>query len=66
MTNGKTGADQSPASQSLASAWLLKAVSFLPLNFDELKQMRKVYTKAKAAVLLERSKELVKWLKGKL
>jgi hypothetical protein len=33
---------------------------------DELKQMRKVYTKAKAAVLLKRSKEPVKWLKGRL
>lgn len=33
---------------------------------DELKSMRKVYTKAKTADLLERSKELVKWLKSKL
>jgi HEPN domain-containing protein len=33
---------------------------------DELKQMRKVYTKTKTAVLLERSRELVKWLKSKL
>ena len=33
---------------------------------DELKIMRKAYTKAKAVVLLERSKELVKWLKDRL
>lgn len=33
---------------------------------DELRHMRKVYTKAKTAGLLEKSKELVKWLRGKL
>lgn len=33
---------------------------------DELKHMRKVYTKAKSAGLVEQSRELVKWLKGKL
>lgn len=33
---------------------------------DELKSMLKVYTKAKTADLLERSKELVKWLKERL
>jgi HEPN domain-containing protein len=32
---------------------------------DELRSMRKVYTKAKTAGLIQSSKELVKWLKSR-
>ena len=43
----------------------MNGVSVLTRYPDELKKMQKVYNRAQAKVLLEKSKVLLKWLKTK-
>jgi HEPN domain-containing protein len=43
----------------------MNGVSVLTRYPDDLKKMQKVYNKAKTKVLLESSKDLLKWLKAK-
>jgi len=43
----------------------MNGVSVLTRYPDDLKKMQKVYNKARTKVLLESSKDLLKWLKAK-